>query len=128
MNSIKAVAIGCLFIIIVGLLVQLAYIFIAVGYVELVRIYPFLDEISGYFRYIVAIPVFFLVMFFGGYVTASITKQMALLHCTLVGMITLAIMIAPLLEDRELSTSGVVVFVMAFISTVAGGMVRLGKE
>ena len=128
MNSIKAVAIGCLFIIIVGLLVQLAYIFIAVGYVELVMIYPFLDEISGYFRYIVAIPVFFLVMFFGGYITASIAKQKALLHCALVGMITLAIMIAPLLEDREMSTSGVVVFVMAFISTVAGGMIRLRKE
>ena len=127
MNSIKAVAIGCLFIIIVGLLVQLAYIFIAVGYVELVRIYPFLDEISGYFRYIVAIPVFFLVMFFGGYVTVDFTKERALLHCFLVGIITLAIMIAPLLEDRELSTSGVVVFVLALISTMVGGIVKLRK-
>ena len=128
MNSIKAVAIGCLFIIIVGLLVQLAYIFIAVGYVDLVRSYPFLDEISGYFRYIVAIPVFFLIMFFGGYVTADFTKEKALLHCFLVGFITLAIMIAPLLEDRELSTSGIVVFVIALVSTMAGGMVRIRKE
>lgn len=128
MNSIKAVGIGCLFIIILGLLAQLAYIFIAVGYVELAKNWPFLNQITGYFRYTVAVPVFFLIMFMGGYITTAITKQKALLHCFVVGVITLAIMIAPLLDEREFTTSGIVVFILALLSTMVGGVVKLKRE
>ena len=49
MKSIKAIAIGSLFIIILGLVVQLAYIFLAVGYNDLAKSYPFLNEIRCLF-------------------------------------------------------------------------------
>ena len=64
MKSIKAIAAGSLFIIFVFLLMQLAYIFIAVGYNSIAEHYPFLNEISGYFRYFIGIPAFMLTMYY----------------------------------------------------------------
>ena len=80
MRSIKAILAGSLFIIVVGLLVELAYVFLAVGYNSLVKSYPFLNEISGYLRYLIGIPIIFFVMFIGGVITADIARQKVLLH------------------------------------------------
>lgn len=127
MNSVKAIGIGCLFVIIVGLSVQLAYLFLAVGYVELAKSWPFLNQISSYFRYIVGIPVFLLIMFAGGFIAADFAKQKVLLHSFMVGVIMTIIMIIPLLENMELTISGIVVTVLSLISTVAGGMYQQKK-
>jgi hypothetical protein len=121
-NSVKAIGIGCLFIIVVGLSVQLAYLFLAVGYVELAKSWPFLNQISSYFRYIVGIPAFLLIMFAGGFIAADLAKQKVLLHSFLVGVVMTVIMITPLLENMELTISGAVVTVLSLISTVAGGV------
>ena len=72
MKSIKAIAAGSLFIIVVILFLQLAFIFIAVAYHALAKDYAFLNDISGYFRYLIGIPVFMVIMFVGGYITANI--------------------------------------------------------
>jgi len=75
MRSIKAIIAGSLFIIAAILLMQLAYVFIAVGYNSLAKHYPFLNDISGYFRYFIGIPVFMLIMFSGGCITAYIADS-----------------------------------------------------
>ena len=122
MKSIKAIVAGCLFIIVVILLMQLAYIFIAVGYNSLAKHYPVLNEISGYFRFLVGIPVFMAVMFVGGYITASIAASRVLLHCLAVGMITAGGMILLALENTELTLTGMVVFILSLATTAAGGL------
>ena len=71
MRSLKAIIAGCVFIVVVILLMQLLYIFVAVGYNALAKGYPFLNDISGLFRYIVGIPVFVIIMFAGGYITRT---------------------------------------------------------
>lgn len=121
MRSFKAILAGSLFIIVVGLVIELAYIFLAVGYNSLARNYPWLSEISIYFRYVIGIPVLFLIMFIGGYITADVAKQKVLLHCLVVAMITNGVMLASALENRELTLSGLVVAVLALASTLAGG-------
>ena len=121
MRSIKAVVVGSLFIIIVGLLVQLAYVFLAVGYTSLAKSYPFLNDISIYFRYLIGIPVFFLVMFIGGYITADLAKHKALLHCLVVAFITIGVMMISALENMQLTVSGLVISVLALAATLAGG-------
>jgi len=121
MRSIKAVVVGSLFIIIVGLLVQLAYVFLAVGYTSLAKSYPFLNDISIYFRYLIGIPVFFLVMFIGGYITADLAKHKALLHCLVVAFITIGVMMISALDNMQLTVSGLVISVLALASTLAGG-------
>jgi hypothetical protein len=126
MRSIKAIVAGCLFIIVVILLMQLAYIFIAVGYNALAKDYPFLNDISGYFRYIVGIPVFMATMFLGGYITASIANMKAIikvwLHCMAVALITAGGMMYSALENANLTLTGIVVLILALVATTAGGL------
>ena len=126
MRSIKAIVAGCLFIIVVILLMQLAFIFIAVGYNALAKDYPFLNEISGSFRYIIGIPIFMVIMFFGGYLTATIADTRVLvrvlLHCLAVGLITTGGMMYSALENTNLTLTGIVVFLLALVATAAGGL------
>jgi len=122
MRSLKAIAAGCAFIVIVVLLIQLAYIFIAVGYNSLANDYPFLKDISGYFGYVIGIPVFSTVMFTGGYITASLAKERVLLHCVIVVILTIAGTLFPVLQDSELTTTGMVVIVLILVATTSGGL------
>ncbi len=121
MNSFKAVVIGSLFILIVGAIVQLANIFIAVGYNELVKSYPLLNGMGDYFRYLIGIPVFLLVMFVGGYITAAVAQEKALLNSLLVAIVTIGIMLFPALSESEMTISGFFIFGLAFASTLGGG-------
>lgn len=122
MRSLKAIAAGCAFIFIVILLIQLAYIFIAVGYNSLANSYPLLKDISGYFRYLIGIPVLSTVMFTGGYITASLAKERALLHCIIVAILTATATLIPVLQDSELTTTGMVIIVLILVATTSGGL------
>jgi len=122
MKSIKAIVAGSLFIIVVILLMQLAYIFIAVGYNSLAKHYPFLNDISGYFRYFIGIPVFMLTMFFGGYITAHVATTRVLPHCIAVGTITAGGMIWLAMKNSNLTLTGIVIFILALVATSAGGL------
>jgi len=126
MKSIKAIVAGSVFILIVILMLQLVYIFVAVAYNELAKDYPFLNEIVGSFRYIFGIPFFVATMFVGGYITANIANMQesakVWLNCLTVGLITSGGMIYPTLGNSEITTTGIVVFVMAIVATTAGGL------
>ena len=126
MRSIKAIMVGSLFIVVVILMLQLAYIFIAVGYNALAKDYLFLNDISGYFRYIIGIPAFIATMFVGGYITASVTDMNANItiafHCIAVGLITVGGMMYSVLENSSLTPTGIVVIVLALSATTAGGL------
>lgn len=122
MKSLKAIVAGCAFIIVVILFLQLAFIFVAVGYNYLAKDYPFLLEITGYFRFIIGIPVFMLVMFIGGYITANIANKNVLLHCFAVGLITTGGMMLSALENSDLTTTGMAVIVLAVVASSAGGL------
>lgn len=125
MRSIKAIVAGSVFIVVVILFLQLAYIFIAVAYNSLAADYPFLNDIAGSFRYIVGIPIFIVTMFVGGYITAHIADMGAsakvCLHCIAVGLITSGGMIYPTLENSDITTTGIVIFILAIAATTAGG-------
>jgi hypothetical protein len=129
MRSLKAIFAGSVFIVVVILLMQLAYIFIAVAYNALAKDYPLLNDIAGSFRYLVGIPVFMTIMFFGGFITADFAREKVLPHCLAVGLITASGMIVPTLENASLTLTGVVIFVLAIGATSAGGMYwqRIGK-
>lgn len=122
MKSIKAIAAGSIFIIVVILFLQLAYIFIAVAYNALAKDYPLLNEISGYFRYFIGIPVFMVVMFVGGYLTANIARKKVWLHCIAVSLLTTGAMMWSALENTNLTTTGFIVFLLALVATIAGGL------
>ncbi|MFV9614895.1 MAG: hypothetical protein ACNYZG_03010 [Gammaproteobacteria bacterium] len=126
MKSIKAIAAGSIFIIVVILFLQLAYIFIAVAYNAMAKDYPFLNDISGSFRYLIGIPVFVVTMFLGGYITANIanmkTSIKVWLHCIAVGLLTTGGMMYSALENTNITITGIVVFILALVATTAGGV------
>jgi len=126
MNVLKAVVVGCAFILVTILVLQLVYIFAAVGYNALAQDYPVLNDIVGMFRYLIGIPVFIAVMFAGGYITANVAnidvRVKVLLLCAIVGLITAGGMIYPTLEGATLTTTGIVIFILALMATSAGGL------
>lgn len=125
MRSIKAIVVGSLFIAVVFIILQLAYVFIAIGYNALATDYPFLKDISGIFRYLVALPILVVVMFIGGYITADIanvhTNIKVWFHCFAVGFITVGGMMYSALQNSSLALMGIVVIILALSASSAGG-------
>ena len=122
MRSIKAIVTGSLFIVVVVLVMQLAYIFVAVGYNALAKDYPFLNDIAGSFLYLVGIPLLMAIMFAGGYITAAIAKIKVFVHCSVVVFITVGGMTLWAMEGGELTLTGVFIFVLALVAANAGGL------
>ena len=120
MNSLKAIISGVIFIFITALLMQLAYLFIAVAYNGLAKDYPYLHEISWIFRYLIAIPVFLGIMFSGGYLTATIAQSKELLHSTAVGAITIFTMMWFALSNAKLTTMGIFINALMLLCTILG--------
>ena len=121
MKSIKAILAGSLFIIITIIIVQLAAVFLTVGYNILAKDYPFLREIGVYFKYLIAYPVFLLLLFIGGYITASLAPKQVLLHCVVVGVATVGLSTVTALDYMVVTVTGVVLVLLAILSTMAGG-------
>ncbi len=121
MTGLKAIISGVIFILVAAMLMQLAYIFLAVGYNSLSKEYPFLNEISGIFRYLIAIPVFLGIMFLGGYLTAAIANTRVLLYCLIVGIITSGGMMWMALQNAEITLVGIIINTLTLFATVAGG-------
>ncbi|MDH5435403.1 MAG: hypothetical protein OEX83_01470 [Gammaproteobacteria bacterium] len=125
MRSIKAIMAGSIFILVILFLLGFTYVFIAVGYNKLAADFPFLNDISGLFRYFVGIPVFIATMFTGGYFTASIANMHSNIkvwfHCLSVGVITVAAMLYSTMDYSSLTITGVVVFILALSASSAGG-------
>lgn len=120
-KSFKAILAGFLFIVIVILVMQLAYIFLAVGFHSLASSYPVLNSITGLIKYLIGIPVLMLVIFSGGYISAAMAQRRPVIHGVFVAMLSGAAMILPTLENSQLTVTGLVVLVLATIAGAAGG-------
>jgi hypothetical protein len=122
MKSVLAIVVGSVFIVVASLIMQLAYVLLAVEYNELAKTYAALNEIRGLFRYLVGMPVFMLIMFFGGIITAGIANSRVLLHCLTVGLVTTGgMMWLALRNTEEVTLTGMVVSLLAITTTMAGG-------
>lgn len=133
MRSIKAIVAGSVFILVVLLFLGLGYIFVAVGYNSLASHFPFLNDITGIFRYLIGVPIFLLTMFAGGYITAGVanahTNIKVWLHCLAVGLVTVGGMMYSALEYSSLTSAGIVIIILALSASSAGGFywLRGGK-
>lgn len=125
MRSLIAIALGSVFIIVAILLMQLAYLFIAIEYNALAAEHPLLKEIVPLFKYFVALPIFMVTVFAGGYITADIakmeTRNKVWVHCFAVGLITIGGMMYAALMNANLTITGFVLILAAFIGLFAGG-------
>lgn len=132
MKVLIAIVVSCMFIFIVIFVMQLLYVFVAVGYIELAKEYPIMNSFVGVLRYLVGIPFFLATMFAGGYLAANIanieTRIKVLLLSFAVGIFTTSGIIYPTLENSSLTITGIVIFILALIATTAGGICWLKKS
>jgi len=128
MKSILSIVAGSLFVVITTLILQLIALFLMVAYKHLEQAYPFFSDISGIFRYLLGIPIVILIMFIGGYIAARIAQTKALLHSLIVGVITAVAMTWLALENANLTTTGIVIFVLMIVGSLAGGRYWQGKN
>jgi hypothetical protein len=132
MRSLMAIVAGSAFIIVAVLLLQLAYIFIAVAYNALAVDFPLLNEIAGWFRYLIGIPVLIATVFAGGYITASVANMRAnakvWFHGLSVGFITVgAMMYSAIGNHSSLTLTGIIVTLLALSASPAGGFYWLRR-
>ena len=103
------------------MLLQLGYIFAAVGYNSVAKNYPFLKEIDWIFQYLLTMPIVMLIMFFGGYLAAAIAKHKVIIHSFLVGFITLVMMMWMVLQNAQLTNKGLIINLLMLVASTAGG-------
>lgn len=122
MKSLLSIISGSVFISVSFLILQLVALLTMVAYKKFSVDYPFLNDIGGIFRYLIAIPAFLLVMFIGGYLSAKIVEKKVLLHAFIVGVITTTGTMWLALDYMEITTTGVVMIILMLAVTVAGGL------
>lgn len=120
-QSLKSILAGFFYIIIFGLLIQLVFMFVAMGYTELTRAYPWVSIFGGYIGYAVGIFVYFLLMASGGIITASLAKTNVLLHCLIVGASTTILSVLSSQNNDELTYFSLIFVVLGITFTIMGG-------
>ena len=122
MQSLKALLAGFFYIIILGLVIQLIFMFVAMGYTELTRAYPWISAFGGYIGYAVGIVVYFLLMASGGLITASLAKSNTLVHCFIIGASTTLLSVLSSQNNNELTYFSLVFVIAGICFTIAGGV------
>ncbi len=121
MQYMKAFLTGFFFIVVFGLCIQLAYMFLAMWYVDLVKTFPWVAIFGGYVSYIVGFVVYFLLMAIGGLLTASIAMKNQIVMCFLVGVSSTGLSILSLNNYNEYTTFSILFIVSGILFTIVGG-------
>lgn len=82
--SLKALFIGTISIVVMGLTLQLIFLLLATGYTNLLKAYPEFSVIGTGLSYVTGIIAYFFIMSLGGYITAHLARKNVHLHCLLV--------------------------------------------
>ena len=122
MNNIKAIFGGFFAIIFMGLLAQLIFLFIGMGYFSLVKKFPslsFLAETTTFLLFAITAVVAFL----GGMLTANLSRKAVAINCFVVGSMVGTLTLVPtLINDYEITVNGVLLLMVFLLATVAGGL------
>ena len=85
-------------------------------------LYPLLGQLHDAVRYIIAIPVFFAIIFTGGYIAAGIARRKTLLHSFLAGLLTTLTMLIVALQSSEgITLMNYIVYGAIIMVASAGG-------
>jgi hypothetical protein len=118
----KALAAGCATVLVLGLLVQLVFIFLVVGYNAAARNWPLLAPWGRPLAYISGTLVYFGVMAAAGYVTAQLARHHILLHTLVVGSLVTGVSLLSSLGGGKLTLMSLGFFLSGIAFTVTGGL------
>lgn len=121
MQSLKSLLAGFFYIVILGLVIQLVFMFVAIGYTELTKAYPWVAPFGGYVGYATGIVVYFLLMASGGIITASLAKTAIRAHCIAVGASTTLLSVLSSQNNDELTYLSIIFVITGIAFTFIGG-------
>lgn len=119
--SLKALVTGFITVIILGLLFQLIFIMLDVGYNILMKDYPTLKEFKQLFYYVIGLPSFFIIMSFAGYLTSHFAQKNIEAHTIFVGASTCAFALLTSVNEDEITLLGILFVIVGIVFTVVGG-------
>ncbi len=122
-KSFKAMLWGGVFITVGMLLMQLLFLFVVVGYNAVAESMPVLHSLRDAFRYLLGVPVYLLIMFGGGYITAEFAEKKVILHSFLLGVLFTLVVTLLALQNAQLTLMGVVTGVLSIAATTVGGYI-----
>ncbi len=122
MNSIKAIFGGFFAIIFMGLLAQLIFLFVGMGYFSLVKKFPslsFLTETTTVLLFAITA----LIAFLGGILTANLSRKAVAINCLVVGTMAGTLTLVPsLINGYAITINGLLFLIVFLLATVAGGL------
>ena len=120
MNSIKALLFGFFYVVILGLIIQLVFIFLAMGYTELLKDYPTVEMVARIVSYIIGITVYFLLMATAGFLTASIAKKNTTLHGIIISVSSIGLSLLSSINEDEFTWISLIFFILGVTFTLMG--------
>lgn len=120
LSSLKAISLGIVTIIILGLVNQLILIMASVGYNSLVNIYPELTAWRQAFTYTISALCYFIVMASAGYITAMASRQYAYLHTTIAALLGMSLSLYLSLQQEIFTLFALFFIIIGLIFSLLG--------
>ena len=128
MIRLRAILAGAFTVILLGLLVELALVFVIAGYYELKRAYTWTEEAGLVVGYLVGAVVFAAMMAAGGYLTARLSRTAQRLNAGIAGFLATAASLIPMVVTRgEINLNGVLFVIFGTLLAVGGGAWRVRR-
>jgi hypothetical protein len=122
MISWKALLAGCATILVLGLLVQLAFIFVVVGFNAVAASWPPLVPWGRPLAYVSGTLVYFGIMSTAGYLTAEIARRHVLLHALITGSLVTGASLLLSLGSGKLTVMSLAFFLSGIVFTLSGAL------
>ncbi len=121
--DIKALLIGITSVIFLGLLFELVFLFVDIGYNMLMTNYPYIKIFRQGFYYLFVFAGLFFIMFTGGYLTAIYAKSNSIVHSVFVALITCAIALYATSSASELTLLSLLFVFLSIAFSLYGNVV-----
>ena len=118
----KALLAGVATIIVLGLLAQMIFLFFVTGLTILLKSHPLYTEYGRAISLAFGVPLFFLVMGIGGYVTAHYSREKVIVYGAVVGAIATGFSLVPSLMTGKLVLAGVLFLLAGVVFTALGSL------
>lgn len=122
MISWKALLAGSATILVLGLLVQLAFIFVVVGFNAIAASWPPLAPWGRPLAYVSGALVYFGIMSTAGYLTAEIARRHVLLHTLITGSLVTGASLLLSLGGGKLTVMSLAFFLSGMVFALTGGL------
>lgn len=123
MISIKALLISITAMIVLGLTFELIFLFVDIGYGNLMKSYPVIESIRQPFNYLFVLLGLFLIMFTGGYLTSIYAQKNAIAHSIVASLFICGVALYATSSGYEFTFLSVVFVIVSLAFTLYGNKV-----